>query len=50
MTDALFDSPAKTLLLDREPPDPPRPPVSAQTSQPRANASPSYSVRSMSCT
>jgi hypothetical protein len=26
MTDALFDSPDKTLLLDREPPEPPRPP------------------------
>jgi hypothetical protein len=24
MSDALFDSPGKTLLLDPEPPDPPR--------------------------
>ena len=24
MTNALFDSPGKTLLLDREPPEPPR--------------------------
>ena len=46
MTDTLFDSPGK-LLLDREPPDPP---AAAPTSQPRANASPSYSVRAMSCT
>ena len=26
MSDALFDSPGKTLLLEREPPEPPRPP------------------------
>ena len=41
MTDALFDSPAK-----RSTP----PSVSVQTPQPRANASPSSSVRAMSCT
>ena len=38
---------ARKLLTEREPPNLP---AAGPTSQPRANASPSYSVRAMSCT
>jgi hypothetical protein len=50
MTDALFDSPGKTLLLDREPPEPPRPPrrkeaIAAQQERLRTLTAEGYTVR-----